>query len=235
MIFYESPFKLELIGRILHKDGQPLPFSTRKVSDLEDVLLEPKRAGPEGIAYYMFRDVHKHGSLRYDLTVIPPRMFGEEFVKTYGHYHPEAKPGLSFPELYQILNGEAVFIMQSQRKDGSFDCIITKCAKGDVLFVPPNYGHVMVNPNPSSTLVSANIVSDSFSSEYEEYKENRGAAYYYTKEGMKQNLNCIIRNTKSLSPKELLDSHRIMCSDLLEEITKKPERLGFLEDPSILP
>ncbi|MBN2122175.1 glucose-6-phosphate isomerase [Candidatus Micrarchaeota archaeon] len=235
MIFYESPFKLELIGRIVHKDGQPLPFSTRKVSDLEDVLLEPKRAGPEGIAYYMFREVHRHGNLRYDLTVIPPRMFGEEFVKTYGHYHPEAKPGLSFPELYQILNGEAIFIMQSQRRDGSFDCIISKCKNGDVLFVPPNYGHVMVNPNPSSTLVSANIVSDSFSSEYEEYKENRGAAYYYTKEGMKQNLNCIIRDTKNLAPKELLDSHRITCSDLLEEITNKPERLDFLEDPSILP
>jgi glucose-6-phosphate isomerase len=235
VIFYESPFKLELIGRILHKNGQPMEYSTRKVSELEDVLLEPKRAGPEGIAYYMFREVHRHGNLRYDVTLIPPRMFGDEFVKTYGHYHPEAKPGLSFPELYQILNGEAVFIMQSQRRDGSFDCIISKCKKGDVLLVPPNYGHVMVNPNPASTLVSANIVSDSFSSEYGEYKNNRGAAYYYTKEGMKQNLNCIIRDTKNLSPKELLAGNRIMCSDLLEEITKKPERLGFLEDPSTLP
>lgn len=235
MIFYEFPFRLELVGRVLHKEGHPLEYSTRKVSDLEDVLMDPKRAGPDGIAYYMFRDVHKHGNLRYDVTVIPPRMFGDEFVKTYGHYHPEAKPGLSFPELYQILSGQAIFIMQSQRRDGSFDCIISKCAKGDVLLVPPNYGHVMVNPDPSSTLVSANIVSDSFSSEYEEYRENRGAAYYCTNEGMKQNLNCIIRDTRNLAPKELLNRSRVMCTDLLEEITNKPERLAFLEDPSILP
>ncbi len=235
MLFYETPFKLELIGRILYKNGEPLAHTTRMVSDLEEVLMDPKRAGPQGIAYHMFRDVYTHGSLRYDVTIIPPRMFGEEFVKTYGHYHPEAKPGLSYPELYQILSGEAVFIMQKKKRDDSVDCIITKCRRGDVVFVPPNYGHVMVNPNPSATLVSANIVSNNFSSEYGEYKENHGAAYYYTQEGLKQNLNCIIRNTENLEPEELLAGNRIMCTDLLDEISRKPENLAFLEDPSILP
>lgn len=235
MIFYETPFRLELIGRILHKEGHPLPHTTRMVSELEEVMMEPKRAGPEGVAYYMFRDVHTHGSLRYDITIIPPRMFGEEFVKTYGHYHPEAKPGLSYPEIYQMLNGEALFIMQKKRRDDSMDCIITRCGKGGLVFVPPNYGHVMINPNPSSTLVSANIVSNSFSSEYGDYKENHGAAYYYTKEGMKQNLNCIIRDTQTKEPEELLAMNRILCTDLLEEINTRPEKLAFLEDPSLLP
>jgi glucose-6-phosphate isomerase len=235
VIFYETPFKLELIGRILHKNGEPLAHNERKVSDLEEVLMEPKRAGPEGIAYYMYRDVHTHGTLRYDVTLIPPRMFGDEFVKTYGHYHPEAKPGLSYPELYQVLNGEALFIMQKRRRDDSMDCIISRCRNGDVIFVPPNYGHVMVNPNPSSTLVSANIVSNSFSSEYGEYKENRGGAYYYTKDGLKQNLNCIVRDTLEMEPEELLAMNRILCTDLLEEITKRPDKLSFLEDPSSLP
>jgi glucose-6-phosphate isomerase len=235
VIFYESPLKLELIGRILHKDGEPVAHTTRMVSDLGEVLMDPKRSGPDGIAYYMFRDVYTHGSLRYDVTLIPPRMFGEEFVKTYGHYHPEAKPGLSYPELYQILHGEALFIMQKRRRDDSVDCIICKCMKGDVVFVPPNYGHVMVNRSQSQTLVSANIVSNSFSSEYAEYKENRGGAYYYTKEGLKQNLNCIVRNTREMEPEELLAMNRILCTDLLEEITNKPEKLSFLEDPSILP
>ncbi len=234
MLFYEEPLRLELIGRILHKDGKEKDYSTRSVSELSEVLMDPKKSGPEGIAYYMYRDIYMHENLRYDVTVIPPRMFGEEFVKTYGHYHPEAKEGLSYPEVYQILNGEAVFIMQKPRRDDSLDCIITKCKKGDVVFVPPNYGHVMVNPDKNSTLVSANVVSSSFSSLYEEYKENHGAAYYYTKEGLVQNLNCIIRKTENLSPRELLAQNRLMLNDLLEEITTRPEKLAFLEDPTLI-
>ncbi|MBD3389393.1 glucose-6-phosphate isomerase [Candidatus Micrarchaeota archaeon] len=234
MLFYEKPFRLELIGRILHKEGEELEYSTRSVSQLSDVLMEPKKSGPEGIAYYMFRDVYKQGSLRYDITEVPARMFGTEFVKTYGHYHPEAREGLSYPEIYQILNGEAVFIMQKPRRDDSLDCIITRCKKGEVVFVPPDYGHVMVNPSASSTLVSANVVSSSFSSLYEEYRENHGAAYYYTKEGLVQNLNCIIRETKELSSTELLNRYNLFVSDLLEEITQRPEKLEFLEDPTLL-
>ena len=234
MLFYESPFKLELIGRILEKDGNPLEYSTRSVEQLKDVLMDPKKAHPEGVVYYMFRDVYGHGSLRYDVTVIPPRMFGEEYVKTYGHYHSEAKEGKSYPELYQILNGEAIFVMQTPHRDGSMDVIITKCKKGDVIFVPPNYGHVMINPSHSSTLVSANIVSNSFSSEYGDYKENHGGAYYYTTDGLVQNLNCIVRKTEKLAPKELLSKHNLEVGDLLKELTESPEKLEFLEDPTLI-
>ena len=233
MFFYDSPFKLELIGRILEKNGEPLPYTTRSVTQLTEVLMDPKKAGPDSIAYYMFRDVYGHNTLRYDVTVVPPRMFGEEYVKTYGHYHTEAKEGLTYPEVYQILNGEAVFIMQTPHKDGSMDCIITKCKKGDIVFVPPNYGHVMINPS-SSTLVSANIVSNSFASDYAEYKENHGAAYYFTKDGLVQNLHCIIRKTENLSPQELLSRNRLMLGDLLEELTKRPDKLQFLEDPTLI-
>lgn len=234
MLLCESPFRLELIGRILQKDGVPLEYSTRRVSDMLEVLMDPKKAGPDGAAYYMFRDVHTHGTLRYDITLIPPRMFGDEFVKTYGHFHPEAKAGLSYPELYQVLHGKAVFIMQSPRKDGSFDCIISRCKEGDTIFVPPNYGHVMVNPDPGSKLVSSNIVSSSFSSEYDEYKANRGAAYYFTRDGLSQNLNCIVRNTEELPPAEILSRYRVATGNLLEEITQRPQKLAFLEDPTLL-
>lgn len=234
MIFYESPFKLELIGRILHKDGNPLEFSTRPVSGMAEVLMDPKKTGPDGIAYYMYRDVYSSPPIRYDITVLPPRMFGEEFVKTYGHYHPKATDSLTYPEIYQILNGEGIFIMQTPHKDDSVDCITVKCTKGDIVFVPPNYGHVLVNSSPTSTLVSSNVVSNSFSSDYSEYKSSRGAAYYYTKDGFTQNLNCIIRKTENLAPRELLARHRLILGDLLEEITKRPEKLLFLEDPSLL-
>lgn len=234
MLLYEKPFRLELIGRILQKDGKPSPYTTRLVSEMAEVLMDSKKASPEGVAYYMFREVHRWSALRYDITVVPARMFGAEYAKTYGHYHAEAKKGLTYPELYQILSGEGMFIMQMPRKDDKFDCIFTKCAKGDTVFIPPNYGHVLVNTSVSTTLISSNIVSNSFSADYSPYKENHGAAYFYTKDGFTQNMNCLIGKTETLAPRATLERYRLDFGDLLEAISANPQKLNFLEDPSLL-
>lgn len=84
MILYEKPFKLELLGRTLMKDGEEWPFTTRKVSELKEVMMEPQNAGPEGIAYYMFRGIHQWENLRYDITLIESRFYGDEYSKTQG-------------------------------------------------------------------------------------------------------------------------------------------------------
>jgi glucose-6-phosphate isomerase len=53
---------------------------------MEEVLLS-KDFNREEELYYMFRGVDKKGDVRYDITEIPGRLIGEEFVKTKGHYH----------------------------------------------------------------------------------------------------------------------------------------------------
>lgn len=234
MLLYEKPIKLEWIGRSLYKDGKPLPFTTRTVSEMAEVLLDPKKATPDGPAYHMYRDVFLWGALRYDVTIIPPRMYGDEYAKTYGHYHSEAKKGLTFPELYQILSGEGMFIMQFPQKNDRYDCIFVKCKKGDIVFIPPNYGHVLINLSTASTLVSCNIVSNSFSADYSGYKEDHGAAYFYTKDGLTQNMNCLVGKTETLTPQATLERYKLEIGDLLEEISSNPQKLHFLEDPSTL-
>ena len=233
MLLYETPLKLELIGRTLYKDGKSLPYTSRTVAEMAEVLMDSKKAFPDGPAYHMYRDVFLWGSLRYDVTVIPPRMFGDEYTKTYGHYHAEAKKGLTYPELYQILSGEGTFIMQKLSKDDRLDCIFVKCKKGDVVFIPPNYGHVLINTS-ASPLVSCNVVSNSFSADYSPYKESHGAAYYCTKDGLTQNMNCLVGRTETLTPKATLERYKLEIGDLLEEISSNPDKLKFLEDPSLL-
>ena len=49
---------------------------------------------------------------------------------------------------------------------------------GDIVVIPPGYGHISINPSPDETLAMANIVSTAFESEYGEYETLPRAAYY---------------------------------------------------------
>jgi len=56
--------------------------------------------------------------------------------------------------------------------------VLVVAVKGDIVLIPPGYGHVTINPAPDETLTMANLVSVEFSSEYVFYDEIQGAAYY---------------------------------------------------------
>jgi len=174
----------------------------RKLSELKEVVydrawLENNKRDLE--LYYMHRDLALSkkdrgllldANLRYDITIIPPRMLGTEYVKTLGHYHPDAKPGITYPELYEVLEGEAVYLFQKPGKsyDEIEEVIAVKAQKGDKVLIPPNYGHVAINPAKKS-LKMANIVERNFTSIYKPYIEKRGAAYFLTEKGYVKNEN----------------------------------------------
>ncbi|HDS46140.1 MAG TPA: glucose-6-phosphate isomerase [Methanomicrobia archaeon] len=168
----------------------------RTLGELQEVLYDQGflvTASMEMVPlYYMFREVAKNDAdaqqiaalgLRYDITIIPPMKLGLEFVKTAGHYHP-CVPGskLTYPEIYEVLEGEAHYLLQKREMAESggeaiTDVMVIQARRGDKVIIPPNYGHVTINPS-KTTLKMANWVARSFSSIYEPYKERGGAAYF---------------------------------------------------------
>lgn len=162
-------------------------FSTRKQSDLAEVVHDKSISLSDEPAYFMYRNVRATGdekelqdrSLRFDLTVIPGGMLGKEYMKTLGHYHPK-KPGTaySYPELYYVASGQATYIMQRKLADNRVDdVILARVTAGNAIVMPPNYGHVTVN-ELGEPLVMANWVEATFESEYKDYKNLQGASYY---------------------------------------------------------
>lgn len=167
----------------------------RWLYDMDDVIYDKAwLTRTENVPlYYMYRDLYLSKAdkghlmdqdIRYDITIIPPKMLGIEYIKTAGHYHPQA-PGasVSYPELYEVLEGEALYLLQN--KDLS-DAVVIYASAGDKILVPPNYGHVTINRS-NKTLKMSNFVARSFSSIYEPFKEMGGAAYFYTAEGFMEN------------------------------------------------
>ncbi len=159
----------------------------RRAIDLKPVLAFPEKLISDFEAYYMFRDIYEsdedreaitRARLRYDFTIIPPAEIGGENVKTYGHYHPENSFGLTYPEIYQVIEGEALFIIQRGEWGRVLDCVAIEAEKGDLVLVPPNFGHVTINPT-EEVLLTSNWVCRDFTSIYEPYTNLRGACYYY--------------------------------------------------------
>jgi glucose-6-phosphate isomerase len=160
----------------------------RTIRDMRTVLADPACRATDPL-YYMYRDLARSDAdrrwlrehcLRYDITIIPPLDLCGESVKTKGHYHPADPAGTGYPELYEVLDGEAEFLLQSRALD---DVILVSAKKGSCVVIPPGYGHVSINPSPDEMLAMANLVSTVFESEYGEYETLHGAAYYCMSDG----------------------------------------------------
>lgn len=232
-LLYEKPMKIELVDHSLFVNGTQHAHTTRLLRDMKRTLVryDPEQCNTE--AYYMYRSVHRSGDLRYDITVIPQRMFGEENAKTFGHYHPGSEDGMGYPEIYQVLRGSALFILQKKNRNGSVDAALVRADEGDTVVLPPGYGHVTVNRGEGD-LVLGNLVYDRFESKYDEYAENQGAAYYYINGSLVQNSNYVVRKSESLHAKELNAKYGFRCDDLLAEFCAEPAKFAFLAKPGML-
>jgi len=160
----------------------------RRRSDLTEVLYDDQAVAIDEL-YYMYRGVSlaedersiESKGLRYDITVISPGTIGREYIKTAGHYHPEKKgTGITYPEVYEVLHGRAHYLMQRPQSGHSaeLDTVIFVAAKpGDKVLIPPQFGHVTINPG-DDYLIMSNWVAREFTSSYDSYRELCGAAYY---------------------------------------------------------
>lgn len=168
----EEKMNLEFNG-----DFQFIKKSERSLEELRPYLKNPHTdTGPDPV-YYVWRYVHltkdtpklKKASLRYDLTLIPPGTVDDEFVKTAGHYHK------GYPEVYEVLLGQAYFLIQSES-----NAYATEAGPGEKFLIPPSYGHNTINVS-DKPLILANWVSERAVYDYESYKNNHGAMYYFLK------------------------------------------------------
>ncbi len=187
--FDEKKFKL-------YCDGRAVKPNLRTLGDLKPVLADEafaKKVTPsqaKRIQYYMFRGAAKpsdkktfsKAKVSFDVTVLPALNLGKELNKTLGHYHSKARSGKEYPEIYEVLAGEALYILQKKDARGKLvDVIWCRASPGDQILIPPGYGHVTVNAG-HGTLVMSNLIAIQ-KSRYEEFVRKHGAALYAFQNG----------------------------------------------------
>lgn len=226
-----------------------LEFGTKKVKpivrmlfDMKDVIYDrewlSKASNIE--LYYMYRElslsnndahVMKEHNLRYDITIIPPRMLGCEFVKTAGHYHPKVHgTEITFPEIYEVLQGEAKYLMQKPEGDGIEDAILVSAGEGDKVIIPPGYGHLTVNAS-NKVLEMANFVASDFESVYAPIKEKGGGAYFILDRGIVKNPRyCKVPEIRVLKPSNFKEIG-LQKSREMYGLVRNIDKLDFLTKP----
>jgi glucose-6-phosphate isomerase len=164
---------------------QDLKPDVRHLSDMENVLYDKDWAAksPNLELYYMYRGVEEKDDIRYDITVIPSQMLGQEFVKTKGHQHCG-----DFQEIYSVLEGKAIFLMQKQNNGRIEDVFAVQAQSGQSIVIPSGYGHVTINPDETELKMS-NWVNKKCVGDYGVFEKLTGACYYYTKSGWIKNKN----------------------------------------------
>ena len=156
------------------------PYAARTQEKMREVLMTPDAQGP-AIHYYMVRG----GSKKRNITILEPGKVGGEYIKTYGHYHIG-----NLDETYWFLSGEGIVLQQKLANPAQPEIVeefkAIRVNAGDSVYMPPGYGHLMVNTGPTWLVMEDDSpvdgADDSASmpghADYEAVKNMHGFAYY---------------------------------------------------------
>lgn len=156
-------------------------LALREHEKMVEVLKNPDAPGP-AVHYYMIRG----GSDMRNVTVWEPGKVGDEYIKTYGHYHIG-----QLDETYWLLLGKGVVLQQKLVDEKVADEVAEfkaiPVASGDSVYMPPGYGHLVANIG-DTYMVTADDSPVNFGdkdpvsmpghADYEMVKKMHGFAYY---------------------------------------------------------
>ena len=117
---------------------EPLALRTHK--EMLPVLMNPESPGP-AVHYYMIRG----GSEKKNITVWEAGRVGDEYIKTFGHYHVQ-----DFTETYEVLAGSGIILLQSPIRDRAVEWIkAVYVTPGRKVIIPKLAGHLGINTGAS--------------------------------------------------------------------------------------
>lgn len=152
--------------------------SSRSLEELRPVLKDPNSSGPDPV-YWVFSEVDAANKWL-NMTVISTGRLGNEFPKTFGHYH-----GDPIPEIYQRVGGQGILVLQKKHFEHGIwvpekveEVLLVKTLEGDEITVTAEYGHSWSNSGDVPLIFFDNWKSRHSPSEYEMIKELAGLAYY---------------------------------------------------------
>lgn len=230
-------------GRLTFSDGVTVEKRAGKNAGQMRDLLWDKDAPDDEPLYDFFVGVsHKEhtrrmaeSGLRYDVIVVQPGTLGGEFKKTSGHRHKASSQGVEYPEIYEVLYGTAMFVLQKSRDGVVEDAAVVRTEAGRKIIVPPGYAHATVNVG-DTPLVFSDLVYSGCENEYGEIQQRHGMAYYLFE---RNNTVRFMRNPayeqaaplRALEPVELPGLGIRFGTPIYDILAETPQVFSYLADP----
>lgn len=164
--------------------GPPAEF--RSLNAIRKTLLDPNCSGPDpvyGIAMDVARDCDmpalKERMLLYGIVAYAAGRLGQEPPRSQGHVHAIAPhSGWSPPELFEIIEGDAIIYAQQRIDDDPGRCVAVVAQKGDKAVVPPSWAHSVINANPKCRMVFAAWCDRQYGFVYDGVRQRGGLAWF---------------------------------------------------------
>lgn len=242
------PLWLDDEGR-LHFGADVVVTETRErlLEELTHVALASDICqGCQDSVYTMFNGVYRRSDaerivdsgLRYELTLIPPRMIGRELIKTHGHLH-NAPPGgnITYAEICEVLVGTAHFFFQTldPEEPAATHAFFIEAGPGDKVIIPPDLDHLTINASAGPLLFS-DVVALGIQGVYDRYQKSGGAAYLEVRDDQTP---VFITNPRyrRVPPLQRLTAHNYPAFDLTpnrplyQAFIEQRGDWGFLREP----
>jgi glucose-6-phosphate isomerase, archaeal len=223
-------------------------YCVRRLHDLDAVWAGPVKEKDRVIYRYTsalhFRSdapVWAEANVAYGIVIFTPGVFSGEYVKSSGQYHPPIPPSnMATPEIYTVLSGVGHFLLQKARPPYAKieDAVLVQVRAGETFVVPPDYGHLQINPSPDP-LVFSYAVRDGMKGHYDPFKARQGAIYYEMANGQDRYV-FNPRYDGRLPLRVLRAADLCQLPELNERVTYQAIRdrlpqLKFLTDPTVFP
>ncbi len=208
-------------------------ISKRMTYDMKPVLMRPGKTAKNEIYYTVFRNLKIiGGKARYDITKIPQNKIGGELAKTFGHYHK----GI-YPELYEVLDGRAYFLLQKFNSDPSeiSEAYVVEAEAGEKAIMPPGFGHLSINVGERD-LILANWIS-LVEYDYQPFSKFHGGCYYVLndKENVEFEKNTNYKSVPEIKKLKLRDIPELGIKNDKEhpiwDLRETPKKLDWLVNP----
>lgn len=231
-------FKITPSGILFAHDARVQEASTKKYKEEKQFFLH-NFLKKDRVLYSIYRGVtrikdeslFKKHKVRYDITVLPSGKIGQQAIRTVGHTHTKTN-GVSYPEIYQVLSGKGLFLMQHEKTNALY---LMSAKKNDIVIVPPEFGHITINANESRQLVVANIFIDKRGAQqYQKFKKTHGPIWYPIWRGGKLALKRNWSYKDSIRPIIIIikkNALQLNRNSLYETFTNNPNLFDFLIHP----
>lgn len=149
-------------------------LSQKTADEMTDVLYD-RSVSDNKIVYKMCRAEKQNRRLRYDITLLYANPLGQEFSKTYGHYHQTGKP-----EFYEVLSEKIFFLAQKYENfpEKITEAYLIKVEQGEKFIIPPNFAMAAINPSLTKNALLANWIDSEEQNDYAPIKKLKGFCYY---------------------------------------------------------
>ncbi len=208
------------------------PVTIRTLEEARPYLMDAKATSRRKNLYLMYRDPHREEDedvfrnhhVRYDITVLFPGTIGGkkgEYIKTVGHTHPA-------PEIYEVLSGEATFVLQETKT--TEETFVINATAGMKVLIPTGFSHVTVNTG-TKPLILADLFDDRVKSDYSLLKKRRGAPYWVLPSSLGLQAGLTLAKNPSYTHKGIVSLGLPNRSETYGVPTDEPLYTAFINHP----